>query len=1005
MKHYFKYLFILFYIFFSIISFSDVPEDEVKIIKLVLIPLEELDLRLLEKKISRKKIENFLNKNKEINHSVEELIQDPGFSKLVISQNKIFNEIRIFKEEYKKKLNINFEIKIVFLQWEKAVNEILNFSQSKIKKEGPIIVQLGSTWVPYFANMNMLEEVYFDGEKYFPQIVKICTKKTLFSSRYIAVPYNIGSILLFYRKDIIEKCMDHESVKKSFSNRNDFKILLERLKENIEAGKIDIDAPMATSTYDSFNTLHEFLPWLWGGGGDLIKLYDLQLITIRDVTLIDDKNINTINYIRSLIKNELVKIEPDGITRNIKFVKGNFAINLSGVWFIRQLIDKYPDDYFNRFGISLPPTSADKEHNNFTFLGGSALAILKGNYDKESLLISRELVTFLTGKESQKRFIFSTGNSPALKSVAIDEYKELLNEDCAEWVDVIINSMTEAGKTYPQIEEWLTAVENTENISSINTIWNSVIKKNYESKDIKAELKRFEKRLEKSLKYTPKKVLTFLGIVLFILILLVLIIGYYIKWFINRKKCKKVIITISCTTGFENRKEYNNEVIVLQESISRIDIISYPGIFKSKKLIFSSDDIKEKIKGVPPKDLLIYIAKKSMGQKIKNIKLHFIESILLPSFNINKKFDKRYRLSNFFSMNCIAPINTFFKEHVDIIKENIIFKQKLKNQDYQVYRLAKDIKIYLKYKKPITDLNLLIEKNEKELHLLKERIKWVEKQRIDILLWNKSIEILLNVVFTKIRNDKYFQKMLDNNIGKIKKNELTKKINALLKKILPSLTLSLINDIERNYFDNLKIIINDDINISQIYLTIEKYNLDMNIIKEKILSWIIVGIYYLNKNYEIKKIKYELQKIKSDIFNKKKELKKNNITNERNITKRETALPKFEELFPNFSFNSLFCRKINNSLKDLSDKNEFIEKICMTFDELCMRYKKDFSKNDKYIIKTFIEKNIKLINKGENVEMPKEVVQVLKKVKDASEQLIIELEFLNHKYDQYEKKS
>ena len=179
----------------------------------------------------------------------------------------------------------------------------------------------------------------------------------------------------------------------------------------------------------------------------------------------------------------------------------------------------------------------------------------------------------------------------------------------------------------------------------------------------------------------------------------------------------------------------------------------------------------------------------------------------------------------------------------------------------------------------------------------------------------------------------------------------------------------------------------------------------MNIIKEKILSWIIVGIYYLNKNYEIKKIKYELQKIKSDIFNKKKELKKNNITNERNITKRETALPKFEELFPNFSFNSLFCRKINNSLKDLSDKNEFIEKICMTFDELCMRYKKDFSKNDKYIIKTFIEKNIKLINKGENVEMPKEVVQVLKKVKDASEQLIIELEFLNHKYDQYEKKS
>ncbi|HPO49889.1 MAG TPA: extracellular solute-binding protein, partial [Spirochaetota bacterium] len=177
--------------------------------------------------------------------------------------------IKNLLEDFERENDLTVEVEV--LDWGVAFGKI---SEALKNKKAPDVLQLGTTWIAYFADLGFLADlsVYSD-EIDFTRFnsVNLETCKIFGSSSYYAVPWFIDVRAFFYNKEY----MDSLNVKPSeLNDYYDFKNYLYKIKEadfKINGKRV---YPFGFSGKNDWNVVHNFAPWIWSEGGDFISFKD-----------------------------------------------------------------------------------------------------------------------------------------------------------------------------------------------------------------------------------------------------------------------------------------------------------------------------------------------------------------------------------------------------------------------------------------------------------------------------------------------------------------------------------------------------------------------------------------------------------------------------------------------------------------------------------------------------------------------------------------------------------
>lgn len=322
----------------------------------------------------------------------------------------------------------NPHIKIVptVLPWDVAWDRI----QSALGGgPAPDITQLGTTWVAAIASTGKLADLtgQYDDKVFRPQVLTTTTIEEPWGhgGKRFALPWIVDTRALYYNKAACAKAGVDPT--RDFATWASFKTALGKLKDVELNGKRPQPLWIATSNW---NAIHSLAPWIWGAGGDLVPSSE------GTGGINSPASVAGVEYLIDLFRAGFVTLETD--TKPAKSVEDMLHDDELATA-IAFPIPALPD---GRFGVAPIPAGPK---GRFTFLGGSALAVLKSSkHPKEAL----ELIKFLSGEEAQIRYSTVTGYLPAVAA----EYDELLLK-----LDPIRGAFVEQmryGRSYPSIPRW-----------------------------------------------------------------------------------------------------------------------------------------------------------------------------------------------------------------------------------------------------------------------------------------------------------------------------------------------------------------------------------------------------------------------------------------------------------------------------------------------------------------------------------------------------------------------
>ncbi|RMF28880.1 MAG: extracellular solute-binding protein [Chloroflexi bacterium] len=330
------------------------------------------------------------------------------------------------------------------LDWGSAWSKITTAATSG---EGPDISQLGTTWVAAIAAMGALrpftaEEIAAMGgaENFVEASWQTCNP--VGSGFTVAIPWFVDTRAIIYRKDVLEKVgLDPDE---AFATWDSFDAALARIKEAREAGEVET-YPIGFPGKNDWNVLHNFAPWVWGAGGEMLNPGNTAAVFNSPEAIEGFKfyaSLFTKGYTPPDVL-ELNSAQVDGM-----FPSGEVAMIISGPWMVKNSRTSEDEGGFagsvaaENFAVhEIPAGPAGR----FTFVGGSDLTVWNSSQHQEEAV---EFVKFLVSKESQIRYGGNIGMLPAVKEALADPtFKD--DPDYGVFVQAV-----EHGKSYPAIAAW-----------------------------------------------------------------------------------------------------------------------------------------------------------------------------------------------------------------------------------------------------------------------------------------------------------------------------------------------------------------------------------------------------------------------------------------------------------------------------------------------------------------------------------------------------------------------
>ena len=374
-------------------------------------------------------------------------------------------EIAAFEEA-----NPGIQVEYEILDWGSAWTRITN---AAVSGEGPDVSQLGTTWVGAIDAFGALhhfsdEEIAAVGG---PENFAAASWNTVIradddSGDVVALPWFVDTRAVIYREDIFDELgLDPAEV---FDTWDSFVEGLQAIKD---AGLTVTDAngdevefyPMAFPGKNDWNVVHNFAPWVWGAGGDMLT-EDLSASAFNSEEAIAGVKFYASLYTQGFTPPdslELNSAQIDGL-----FSEGRVAMVISGPWMVKN--SRTPNDeggwgdneWAQYVGVAEIPAGPA---GRYTFVGGSDLAVWNTSEHLEEAVM---LAQFLVSDESELRYCDGIGMLPATNS-ALQSDAFAGDEDYGVFVTAI-----DHGRSYPAIAAW--GPIETVMVTNLGALWDDV---------------------------------------------------------------------------------------------------------------------------------------------------------------------------------------------------------------------------------------------------------------------------------------------------------------------------------------------------------------------------------------------------------------------------------------------------------------------------------------------------------------------------------------------------
>lgn len=389
--------------------------------------------------------------------------------------------------------------KVQVLDWGEAWNRI-SLALSSDDQEKPDVLQLGTTWIPYFASRNEIKPLNNWLDDIQPsRFVPISWNTTHIDGDTIiySVPWFIDIRPVLANKRILK---EHNITKESVSTYEGFIAAIRKINEAKETQDDGTTIRgYAFPGKSDWNIPHNFAPWVWSNGGSFVKKDDegkwcaniLSEETLRGIS-------RYLNFVLDgLVQPEALQTNTAQIAQFFNNGELAFIVNTSEIVMQTRIHGSQGGLANARIGsdsvmvIPFPKGSA----GSVSFVGGSNLAIPAKNDRKEA----RDLLLFLVNDENQDAYTKQIGLLPSSKKVLEswsddDDYRELIKG-------------LETGKTYTAIAEW-GGIEQIL-VSMFSSVWEQVeIPSLYSEEKLYDIFKQYTIDINKKLNYPTNDIMT-----------------------------------------------------------------------------------------------------------------------------------------------------------------------------------------------------------------------------------------------------------------------------------------------------------------------------------------------------------------------------------------------------------------------------------------------------------------------------------------------------------------
>lgn len=335
--------------------------------------------------------------------------------------------------------------KVVVLDWGEAWSRI---DKGLSTGKGPDVVQLGTTWVSYFASKGWLAPL----DKHVAEIKPERFLETSMKTTRIDGNDTIWGVPWFVDVRVLmanHKLFDSLGIEaKDVADWSGFRRSLRRIRDaNLMKDANTKIYPFGFPGKSDWNIPHNFAPWIWSEGGDFVtKGTDGKWRS----ALLDRQTLVGIRKYLGFVQDSLVN--PKSLAQNTaqvtqSFDAGEQAVILSTSELVMQTristdAGGLANSPIGLAGLDAFPVPAGAA-GSVAFIGGSDLCLPKAKATDPDAL---KLLLFLTRPENLDIYTKKIGFLPADKNV--------LQEWAKDSIYKVMVAAAEKGKAYPGIPQW-----------------------------------------------------------------------------------------------------------------------------------------------------------------------------------------------------------------------------------------------------------------------------------------------------------------------------------------------------------------------------------------------------------------------------------------------------------------------------------------------------------------------------------------------------------------------
>ncbi|TCZ75797.1 extracellular solute-binding protein [Paenibacillus albiflavus] len=355
--------------------------------------------------------------------------------------------------------NPDIKVNVQALPWDTAHDKLLTAVASK---KGPDVVQMGTTWIPEFANAKALKDLtpYLEN---FPEIKKEnfydgSIQTGTYEDAYVGVPWYIDTRVLYYRTDILKEIGYNEPPKTWDEMLAVSKKLAER-GNNKYGYALDVKEQSLGFMFARQN------------GAELFDADGKPQFN-------QPKFVEAVEYMAQFFKDKSAPVDIGMDAVQAFRGDGVAPMFISGPWMINLINDQAPE-LKDKWATAVLPQGKE---NNFSSLGGSNLSVFEYTENADAAV---KFVSFMSKPETQIKWMELTNSLPAAKTAWEDDK---LKSDANY---TVIGEQLKTAVPMPLIKPFEEIAQNF--LSSFERVYRS-------NADVQKEMDDFNKKAEEILK-------------------------------------------------------------------------------------------------------------------------------------------------------------------------------------------------------------------------------------------------------------------------------------------------------------------------------------------------------------------------------------------------------------------------------------------------------------------------------------------------------------------------